>query len=62
MNNDHPPMPDNRAHITKPPKRNLKEPSGEATDNPKLPKQAKGRGSQPSAAKSPDPHSGIKRS
>lgn len=55
-------MQQDRAHITKPPKRNLKDPSGEATDNPELPKQAKGRSSQPSASKSPDPHGGIKRS
>lgn len=48
--------------VGKPPKRNLKDPSGQATDNPKLPKQAAGQGSQPSASKSPDPHVGLKRS
>jgi len=51
-----------QAHIDKPPKRKLKDASGKATDNPKLSKQAEGRESQPSASKSPDPHSGIKRS
>jgi hypothetical protein len=61
MKKDHPHMTEDRARVTKPPKRSLKDPSGDATDNPKLPKQAKGPGSQPSASKSPDPHSGIKR-
>lgn len=51
-----------QSHIDKSPKRNLKDPSGKATDNPKLSKQAEGRESQPSASKSPDPHRGIKSS
>lgn len=51
-----------QARIDKPPKRNLKDPSGKETDNPKLSKQADGRASQPSASKAPDPHLGIKRS
>ncbi len=55
-------MPKQSAKIDKPPKRNLRDSSGKATDNPKLSKQAEGRESQPSASKSPDPHSGIKRS
>jgi hypothetical protein len=36
--------------IDKPPRRPLKDSSGRATDNPKLPKQADGPGSQPSGA------------
>lgn len=51
-----------QAHIDKPPKRNLEDPSGKETDNPKLSKQAEGKASRPSASKSPDPHRGIKRS
>lgn len=62
MKKDHPHTNEDRAGIKKPPKRSLKDPSGQATNNPKLPRQAKGQGSQPSASKSPDPHSGIKRS
>jgi hypothetical protein len=61
MKRDHPHQNEDRAEIRKPPKRSLKDPSGQATNNPKLPKQAKGQGSQPSASKSPDPRSGIKR-
>jgi uncharacterized protein YjbJ (UPF0337 family) len=41
-------MQKDRAHIDKPPKRGMKDASGKATDNPKLPKQAEGAGSQPS--------------
>ena len=59
MKKDHPHTDEDRAEVKKPPKRSLKDPSGQETNNPKLPKQAQGQ--RPSASKSPGPHGGIKR-
>ncbi|MDP1731595.1 MAG: hypothetical protein Q8L54_10565 [Devosia sp.] len=47
--------------IDKPPRHSIKDATGKATDNPKLPKQADGAGSQPSATGKSKPHEGIKR-
>lgn len=47
--------------IDRPPRKGLKDPTGKATDNPKLPKQAGGGGDQPSATGKSKPHQGLKR-